>query len=113
MPICPNCKYEYKDGQVECIDCGAMLVDELPLTAHAELLSGDAHFIPFRTYPSHIHAEMVREALANEGISAVIKGSEVYGAGSASGITHGVVIWVPEDEKDEATRIADSILDPI
>jgi hypothetical protein len=113
MPFCPKCKYEYTDGQVECVDCGTMLVDELPLPAHAELIPGDTHFVAFRTYPSQVHAQMVREALANEGISAVIKGSEVYGAGAASSVAHGVVIWIPEDEQEEAARIADSILDPL
>ena len=113
MPFCPKCKYEYTDGHVECIDCGAMLVDELPLSNPANLDSGDAQFVPFRTYPSHVHAEMVREALANEGITAVIRGAEVYGAGAASSVTHGVVIWIPEDEQEEAARVADSILDPI
>jgi hypothetical protein len=28
-------------------------------------------------------------------------------------VTFGVVIWIPEDEQEEAARIADSILDPI
>jgi len=114
MPICPKCKYEYTDGHVECIDCGAMLVDELPLRDDSDLISSDTHFVPFRTYPSHVQAEMVREALANEGVTAVIKGSEVYGLGDiGSGVARGVVIWIPEDEQEEATRIADSILDPL
>ena len=114
MPFCPICKYEYTDGHVECVDCGAMLVDELPVADHEHLMSGDVHFVPFRTYKSHVHAQMVREALANEGVTAVIKGGELYGAGGeVSALTHGVVIWVPEDEREEAARIADSILDPI
>jgi len=113
MSYCPNCKFEYTDGQVECIDCGAMLVDELPVADHEHLMSGDVHFVPFRTYQSHAHAQMVREALANEGVTAVIKGSELYGAGAASAVTYGVVIWIPEDEREEASRVADSILDPI
>ena len=114
MPFCPKCKYEYTDGHVECIDCGAMLIDELPLRDDSDLVSDDARFVPFRTYPSNIHAEMVREALANEGITAVIKGSEVFGAGESRSMgARGVVIWIPEDEQEEATRIADSILDPI
>jgi hypothetical protein len=114
MPFCPTCKYEYTDGKVECVDCGAMLVDELPVQDHEELISGDTNFVPFRTYPSHVHAEMIREVLANEGVTAVIKGSELHGAGTgATALTHGVVIWIPDDEQEDAARIADSILDPI
>ena len=97
----------------ECIDCGAMLVDELPVAETDESAAGDSHFVPFRTYSTHVHAQLVREALANEGISAVIKGSEVYGAGSGSSLSSGAVIWIPDDEQEEAARIADSILDPI
>ncbi|MCK4258008.1 MAG: DUF2007 domain-containing protein [Halanaerobiales bacterium] len=29
--FCPKCKYEYVEGIEECADCGAKLVEELPL----------------------------------------------------------------------------------
>lgn len=114
MPYCPRCKFEYVDGQTECVDCGAQLVDELPVDNEVEF-DDDVKYIAFRSYASRVHAEMVREVLANEGITAVIKGDEVYGSGtgmSAGGVTR-IVLWIPEDEKDDAARIADSILDPI
>lgn len=114
MPYCPRCKYEYTDGQTECIDCGEQLVDELPAPSNGNH-NDESRYIAFRTYSTYVHAEMVREALANEGISSVIKGDEIYGAAtglSGGGVTK-VVLWIPEDEKDDAVRIADSILDPI
>ena len=100
MPYCPRCKYEYVDGQTECIDCGEQLVDELPVRAGDES-ADESRYVAFRTYASQVHAEMVREALANEGISAIVKGDEVYGAAtglSAGGVTK-VVLWVPEDQR--------------
>jgi len=115
MPFCPSCKYEYVDGKTECIDCGAALVDELPVDADTGLEDDDVRYVAFRSYASRVHAEMVREVLANEGISAVIKGDEFLGTGtglSAGGVSR-VVLWIPEDEKEDACRIADSILDPI
>ncbi len=30
MPWCPSCKTEYQEGILQCADCGAMLVEELP-----------------------------------------------------------------------------------
>jgi hypothetical protein len=29
MPVCPNCRYEYKEGIKVCPDCGMQLVDVL------------------------------------------------------------------------------------
>ena len=31
MPWCPNCKEEYREGFDKCTDCGAELVDEMPI----------------------------------------------------------------------------------
>lgn len=114
MPFCPRCKYEYVDGKTECVDCGAQLVDELPVENDVDV-DDDVRYVAFRSYASRVHAEMVREVLANEGISAIIKGDELLGGGtglSAGGVAR-IMLWVPEDEKADAGRIADSILDPI
>jgi len=115
MPYCPRCKYEYTGGETECVDCGVPLVDELPVDSNGADRGDGSRYVAFRTYGNQVHAEMVREALANEGISAVVKGDEIYGAAtglSAGGVTK-VVLWIPEDEAEYAARIADSILDPI
>jgi hypothetical protein len=114
MPYCPRCKYEYTDGQVECIDCGVMLVDELPAHGANGIDTDGAHFVPFRVYRDQLHAETVVEALANEGISAVIKGDDGDGDAAAM-ITNSAhrVVWVPDDEQEDAARIADSIIAPI
>lgn len=112
MPICPICKYDYTNGETECIDCGVALIDELPTEPAIDLDDPDVRFAPFRNYPSRLHAEIVREALANEGIPALIKSDEAFGfAEMGTSSSAGVTLWVAEDSHDLATQIADRIFD--
>jgi len=115
MPFCPNCHAEYVDGRVECVDCGVALVDEWEKEEDDDESSHDQRFVLLRTYPTRIHAEMILEALAQEGIPAIIKSDELYGLATGIG-TAGppkISIWVPEDQKDDALAIADGTLDPL
>lgn len=110
MPICPVCKYEYVNGETECVDCGVQLVDELSTESDARL--EDIQYAPFRNYPSRLHAEMIREALANEGIPAIIKTDEAFGfAEMGTSSSAGVALWVAEDSQELAGQIADRIFD--
>jgi len=112
MPICPVCKYEYEAGETECVDCGVPLVDELP--DDPETVIAGLKYVPFRSYPSRLYAEMVREALANEGIPAIIKTDQAYSfAEMGTSSTVSVVLWVTEDSLELAERIADQILNQI
>ena len=112
MPICPICKYEYEDGQTECLDCGVSLVDELPEDTDNDLEG--VKYVPFRSYPSRLYAEMVKEALANEGIPAIIKTDQALSfAEMGTSSTAKVVLWVAEDSLELAEEIADRILDHI
>jgi len=114
MPFCPKCKCEYRVGFAECADCGVGLVDTLP----PEPQPGDLDrvtFVPLRSYPSRIHAEMVQEALSNEGIPAIIRGSEIFGTGTGlvEAVPPHMTLCVPEDRLEEAGLIADGIVDPL
>jgi uncharacterized OB-fold protein len=40
MPFCPACRSEYRAGFTQCSDCGAELVDELPVSETAEAEPG-------------------------------------------------------------------------
>lgn len=110
MPYCPNCKYEYQDNIQECPDCGAKLVDKL----EEETLE-NVKYVPFRTLPSRLYAEMLKEALENEGIPSIIKGDDVAIALGSYGTTSPVEvsIWVPEEDLERAEQIADAMLDHI
>ncbi len=67
MPFCPNCKYEYNKDIKECPDCGAPLIDKLP-----EESFEDSEYVPLRSLPSRLYAEMLAEALKKEGIPSMI-----------------------------------------
>jgi hypothetical protein len=112
MPVCPSCHAAYYDGQVECIDCGIALVDDDDeLQDEDDLI--EAKFVAFRSYPTRVHAEMIAEALSNEGIPAIIKSDELFGSatGMGTGATPKIVVWIPQDQMDAATAIADGTLD--
>ena len=117
MPVCPSCQAEYADGRVECIDCGVALIDDLvesDLDLDEDVLV-EGKFVPFRNYPSRVYAEMIVEALAHEGIPAIIKSDEMFGSatGMGTGATPKIVVWVPAAQKDEAADVADGTLDHI
>jgi hypothetical protein len=98
---------------VECIDCGVALVDDLvDPDIDADDLS-DEKFVPFRSYPSRVYAEMIVEALAHEGIPAIIKSDEMFGSatGMGTGATPKIVVWVPVAQKEDAADVADGTLD--
>lgn len=110
MPYCPNCKYEYKDNIEECPNCGAKLVDEL----EKENLE-NIKYVLFRSLPSRLYAEMLQEALKNEGIPSIIKGDDVaitLGSYSTTSPVE-VTIWVPEEDLEETEEIADQMFDHI
>ncbi len=110
MPICPVCKYDYVNGETECIDCGVTLVDELPTDSDVAL--DDIKFAPFRNYPNRLQAEMIRGALANEGVPSIIKIDEAFGfAEMGTSSSASVVLWVAEDSQELAKQIADQIMD--
>jgi hypothetical protein len=110
MPICPVCKYEYTDGSTECVDCGVTLVDELSDEPECELEG--VKMSPFRSYTDRLHAEVIKEALANEGIPAIIKTDDAYSYSSFGPGDNEVMLWVAEDSVDLAEEIADRIPDP-
>ena len=110
MPYCPNCKYEYKDNIEECPDCGAKLVDELE-----EETFENIKYVLFRSLPSRLYAEMLQEALENEGIPSIIKGDDIaitLGSYSTTSPVE-VTIWVPEEDLERTEQIADQMLDHI
>jgi hypothetical protein len=111
MPFCPNCRCEYKEGVKECPDCGTRLVDQLP----EEKLPESPNFVPLRNLPSRMYAQMLKEALENEGIASMIKGDE--GIPLRTTTIHipvsKITIWVPEKDLERAEEIADQMLDHI
>lgn len=68
MPYCPNCKYEYVEGTLNCPDCGEELIDSLP---EETLLSEDDWQVVY-TSSFDYEVEMLKDNLESAGIAANI-----------------------------------------
>lgn len=69
MPSCPKCKLEYRPGLRRCLDCGADLVDRpAPDSAPASPPYRDVKQVLLCTVAGEIHAKLVQDALAAQGI---------------------------------------------
>jgi len=64
MPFCPKCRFEYVPGAAACPDCGAALVDSLPEAPP----SHDFTQVELCVVEGEIHAKLVQNALASQGI---------------------------------------------
>jgi hypothetical protein len=77
--------------------------------------NNESEFVPLRTLPSRLYAEMFKEALEKEGISCIIKGDDIgimlgsYSTTSPVKIT----VWVPESQKEKAEEILNQMLNHI
>lgn len=111
MPYCPKCGFEYKLGIKECPDCGVRLVDRPP----DDEPSSPTDYVPLRSLPSRLYAEMLREALKKEGIPSFVKSDDVAITFPSHGTTSAVpvTLWVPKDQVEKCEEIADQMLDHI
>ena len=111
MPYCPECRFEYEEGVRTCPGCGVDLVGKLPKESTPE----SPNFVPLRNLPSRVYAQMLQEALKNEGIPSMIKGDE--GIPLRTTTIHipvsKITIWVPKRDAAKADEIADQMLDHI
>ncbi len=112
---CPRCKTEYPEGREECQECGTLL--ELHPSKEEDLREEKVNhrFVPLRQNLSQLYAEMLREALDNEGIPALVITSGIGAAYfafqyvTAPNPAAPVSVLVPEDSLSEAEAIAESI----
>lgn len=72
-------------------------------------------YIPFRSFPSRLYAEMLQKALEEEGIPSLIKSDDIgIMLGSYSTISPvEVMVWVPEKDLEKCEEIANQMLDHI
>ncbi len=111
MPYCPQCRFEYKEGVKKCPDCGASLVDK----SEEEEPTQAMEYVPLRTLPSRLYAQMVQEALQKEGIPSLIKSDDIAITFPSHGTTSAVPVtmWVPKEHLKRCEEIADQMLDHI
>ena len=110
MPFCPKCGYEYEWGISECPDCGIKLVERLP--EPEEETTNNIEWVPLARLNSYDLAEMVIEAMENEGIRVLsLSGTGHFGVTGQMGMSSyrpiggGYSIVVPADRIVEADRI--------
>lgn len=111
MPYCPKCKAEYQDDVNTCTDCGVELVDALPEDFDPE---ADANYVKIYTLPGDVYAQMVKEALHNEGITCILKGDVV----GSSLLVHGsegtqTDVYVQQKDQERAKEILHHMVDHI
>ncbi len=112
---CPRCKTEYPEGREECQECGTLLELHPPKEEDLREEKTNHRFVPLRQNLSPLYAEMLREALDNEGIPALVKTSGIGAAifafqyVTASNPAAPVSVLVPEDSLSEAEAVAESI----
>lgn len=112
MPYCPQCRREYLKGAKYCPQCKIRLVRSLPPPA-AETAK-PSEMVLLHSFPGRVYAEMVQEALKNQGIPSLIKGEDV-GIGvywGAHTVTE-VKLYVPKDSYEEALNILNLTVDHI
>ncbi|MGB2988530.1 MAG: DUF2007 domain-containing protein, partial [Candidatus Zixiibacteriota bacterium] len=75
----------------------------------------ESNFVPLRNLPSRMYAQMLQEALKNEGIPSMIKGDE--GIPLRTTTAHipvsKIILCVPEKDVEKAEEIADQMFDHI
>jgi hypothetical protein len=111
MPYCPDCRFEYKKDVKKCPDCGATLVDRLEEEEPTQAME----YVPLRTLPSRLYAEMVQEALKKEGILSLVKSDDIAITFPSHGTTSAVpvTVWVPKEDVKRSEEIANQMLDHI
>ncbi len=74
----------------------------------------NVNYVPLRNLPSRLYAQMLKEALENEGIPSLIKGDEaVFRATTSHLPVSKVIIWVRKEDQTKAQEIADQMFDQI
>jgi len=118
MPYCPECNAEYDPGTTRCPDCDRELVDDADDDELDDEIDEEA-FIeeeapPVLLYQTNnmVNAEVLEEALKDQGIPCLIKsGTGTYsGLSSLSSTLKGVKIFVPESALEEAIEVAEMVI---
>lgn len=117
MPWCPSCKTEYREGFVECADCGCDLVEELDACVQEDDLANEREHLPIDweyldIFVDEQEAQIIESFLNSDGITTWKKYpgfsdmSKIVG-----GMTKlGVAIYVPRERLEDARMIVEDIL---
>lgn len=111
MSVCPHCRKRYESWVKICPACDLSLVEDSIDVERAIL----GEYVPLKSLPSRLYAEMLKEILEQEGIPCLIKGEDLgrmLGGGVATSPVE-IILWVPEEDYERGLEIAEEILDGI
>ena len=106
---CPKCRTQYVENITECADCKVPLVEELPDEKPIEKVK----WVALPPVKGEIYADMVEEVLQKKNIPHFTKSDWFTTAYSLSGANYlgaRSVIFVPEENREEATELLEEIL---
>ena len=111
MPFCSDCGTEYEEGRKQCPECGKTVIDNPEEEPPIQMID----YVPLRSLPSRLYAEMLQEALKREGIPSVIKSDDIAVTFGSYGTTSAVPvrIWVPKEDTKKSDEIAERLLNGI
>lgn len=106
---CPKCQTQYVENIKECSDCNVLLVEELPEEKPIEKVK----WVALPPVKGNIYADMVEEVLQKRNIPHFTKSDWFTTAYSLSGANYlgaRSVIFVPEEHRDESTKLIEELL---
>jgi nucleoside-diphosphate-sugar epimerase len=115
MPYCPDCGAEYEPGITRCPDCERELVDDsIEVEELDDEIFLDSDVQPVLLYRTNdqISAEVLEEALKDQGIPCLVKAGTGYysGLGTLTSVFKGISIYIPETALNEAIEIAETVI---
>jgi len=106
---CPKCRTQYIDNVNECYDCKVPLVDKLPEETPLEKIK----WVALAPLAGEIYADMVEEVLQNMNIPHFTKSdwaTSAFNISSANLVGTKVTLFVPEENREEATKVVEDLL---
>ena len=106
---CPKCRAQYVEKVDECFDCKIPLVDELPEETPLEKIK----WVALTPLNGEIYAEMIEEVLQKMDIPNFTKSdwaTSAFNISSANLVGAKVTIFVPEENREEASQIIEELL---
>jgi hypothetical protein len=113
---CPNCGFEYEDGEVYCHDCGEDLVSDKPDSINGEEAIYE-DWVELARLTSLQSVEMLLEVLRSKDIPSVVRSGAGYfgltgqfGPSSYRPVGGAFTLLVPQDFVSDADREGTAIL---
>jgi Putative prokaryotic signal transducing protein len=112
MAYCPQCRTEYIEDAVECMDCRVPLKPGPPPPAPAPKTEPNVHFVPVRLFQglhAPFQADLARNVLEAEGIPCTVTGE--LGGELIPGADV-VQLLVREEDRARASGVVEEVLNP-